>query len=190
MKDLDNSQITRMIRQEISRQLNVILHGSAGMNDQETETINEMFPGMPGIDKRPVMHPYGFVSRAVQGTISVIARVGEHIGNRMVLGHRDKDRPVDIEEGESVVYSMGKYQVRILNGKIQVGKDGDFETVVAGETLRQLLISLIQELQKEQHIGNLGFLTGFPSNSAQYELLKVNNLDNKKILSEDGGRYG
>lgn len=99
--------LQRFIRQEIQRALNVILSGQAGDNDAvETETIDNMYPGSPSIADRPVMHPYGFASRAPNGTISVTAKTGADAHNRMTLGHRDKVRKLlDLSEGDAVIYS-------------------------------------------------------------------------------------
>jgi phage gp45-like len=186
---MTDADLVRFIRNEISRQVNVLLHGQAGENNHETETIDNMYPGQASQTARPVMHPYGIVSRAPRGIIQITGRIGDHPGNRMVLGHRDKNRPTDLQEGETSVYSIGKYQVRVLNDKLQVGKDGDFETVVVGETLRDFLIAFIQLYVAHTHIGNLGYNTTVPQNAPQATELQTNNLDNDKILSKDGGRY-
>lgn len=186
---MDKSELRRMVKEEIRQQLNIILNAEAGENTTQTETINKLFPGQTGINARPVVHPFGFVSRAVQGIISVTVRVGDHIGNRMTIGHRDKDRPSDIDEGESVVYSMGKYQVRVLNKALQVGKDGVYETVVVGETLRDFLINFIQLYALHQHLDAIGYLTEIPTNAEQAIDLQTENLDNDKILAKDEGRF-
>lgn len=185
---MDSDQI-RFIREEIRKQLNVILHGEAGDNDEQSETINKLFPGMPGITGRPVMHPFGFVSRAVAGTISVIAKVGADIQNRMTIGHRDKNRPTDIDEGETCVYSSSGYRIVWRGSQILIGKGEDLEPAVMGETLRQYLIQMNQQHQVEQHMGNLGFQTSYPLNASEYASLESEFLDNKKILPEDGGRF-
>lgn len=101
-----DSDILRSVRLEVARQLNTILSGQAGANDTvQGETIDNMYPGSPSIPDRPVMHPYGFASRAAKGTISVTGKQGSDPTNRLVLGHRDKMRPTDISEGDVVIYS-------------------------------------------------------------------------------------
>jgi len=182
-------EIKRFINLEIKRQVNIIMSGTAGATSQHTETINDLYPGMGEIPDRPIMQPYGFASRAKEGTVSVTARQGDHPGNVVTLGHRDKDKPADLDAGESSVYSSGKFEVRVLNGQIQVGKNGDFETVVVGDTLKTLLISLIDTIVQHTHLGNLGYPTGFPQNAAAFNILKANTLSNDKILAKDGGRY-
>lgn len=186
---MTDAEIVRFIKEEVRKQVLVILPGATGNNTHESEDIEQMYPGLPTQPLRPVMHPFGFVSRAVRGIIQVVGRTGDHPANRMVLGHRDKNRPTDMNEGESIAYSIGGYQVRILNNKIQVGKNGDFETVVVGETLRDLLKALIQVYVEHKHVGNLGYYTTVPDNAVQATQLKTQNLDNDKILSKDDGRY-
>lgn len=119
------SEILRYVREEIKRQLVVVLSGQAGANDDvETETIDNLYPGSPSIEKRPVMHPYGFASRAPAGTISVTARQGNDPTNRLVLGHRDSLRsalPEDLGEGASVIYASDGETVLarvVLVGKV------------------------------------------------------------------------
>lgn len=117
--------LIRFIREEVRREANVILSGSAGSNTVDKEDVDEMFPGMSTVTQRPVAHPYGFASRAKRGTIQVVGRQGEHTGNRIVIGHRDKDRPTDLVEGESAVYSKENMQMRASNEKITMGKSSD-----------------------------------------------------------------
>jgi hypothetical protein len=184
---MTDSEMIKFMRKEIQRQVNVILSGRTGSNTVETEDIEEMLPGMPTQPLRPVSHPYGFASRAQRGTLQVTARMGDHTVNRMVISHRDVDRPTDLEEGESVVYSKEHYQLRIENGQIQVGKDGEFEPVIMGETMRQLMISLIDLIISHRHLGNLGFDTSPPRNAADF--LQLRELDSSNILAKDGVNF-
>ena len=183
-----DSEVKRFIMMEIQKQLNVIASGSAGANTVETENINALFPGMPPLEGRPVMHPYGFVSRAAVDTISVTARQGNHPGAYLTLGHRDKNRPA-IENGESAIYSIGKFQITAKTDKILIGKDGVFEELVMGETLRQFLLELVVLVLEHTHIGNLNYPTGVPINSQGFEDLKGEYLDNSKILAKNSGRF-
>lgn len=185
-----DGELLRFVRQEISRQLNIILPGVAGGATVFKEDIDQLYPGMPTITERPIMHPFGVSSIAPRGTISITGQMGDHIGNRMVLGHMDKDAPEDIDAGETAVYSLGEYQVRVLNGKIELGKGGVFEEMVMGETLRQFLLLLLQYIMVHTHMSNVPSApTSAPQNNQDFLTLKQNNLDNSKILSKDGGRF-
>lgn len=176
------------VRDEIRRQLKVITSGNAGATTMTTEDINALMPGHPTIPNRPIMHPYGFASRAPNGMISVTAQQGEHPGNKLTLGHRDKDAP-SVDEGESVHYSKGGYRIVVKNGEIFIGKGDDLEHAVVGETLKAVLIAIIQKILVHTHLGNLGYPTGFPQNATDFEDIQTQNLDNDKILAKDGGRF-
>lgn len=179
----------RFIQNEIRRQINLITSGESGTNTIESEDIQNCYPGMATIEARPVMHPYGFVSRAAKGTIQVTAQQGDHPGNKMVLGHRDKDRP-DLEEGESKVYSLGQYQVHIKNDSIKFGKGTTFETAVVGETLAQLLSQMLDAIVAHKHTTTSpGTLTTPPDNASTFTSLKSDFVSNEKILAKNGGRF-
>lgn len=178
----------KFVRDEVRRQLKVITSGAAGETTMTTEDIQSFMPGAPTIPARPIMHPFGFASRAPNGMISVTAQQGEHPGNKLTLGHRDKDAP-SVDEGESVQYSSGGYRVVVKMGEIFVGKGDDLEHMVVGETLKTVLIALITQINLHTHLGNLGYPTGVPQNATDFTDIQTNNLDNDKILAKDGGRY-
>jgi phage gp45-like len=115
-----DSEITAFIRREIRRELNIILSGSVKANTSQTEDIDAMFPGMAAITKRPVMHPYGLVSRAPTGTISVVGQQGDHTGNRIVLGHRDKDREELDNEGEVTLYDANGHSIQMKESSMAI----------------------------------------------------------------------
>lgn len=158
-------ELQRLLRVEILRHLNVILSGQSGANDDtQNETVSNVYPGMPQIQKRPVMHPYGFVSRATSNTISVTARQGADPQNRFTIGHRDALRPTDLKQGESAIYSSdGKnvlswVKVRQddigfstgkglgVNGKMT--KDGKLEINNATGELVTIVSEILAVLQK------------------------------------------
>lgn len=188
---MNDSELKRYIDQAIENKMNIILHGVTGdaASSDNTETIQQLFPGQDGIKKRPVMHPYGFVSRAPDGIISVIGRIGAHVANRFVMGHRDKGRPSDLNSGESYLYSTGKYQLRVKNGKVEVGKDGVYQTLVVGEDLQAALIAIIDAIVAHTHIGNLGAPTSPPQNAATFTQIKTDQVAGGKLLAKDGGKF-
>lgn len=137
----------KIVRQEIRKQLGIILYGSAGTNTQQTETIEKMYPGQPNITDRPVMHPYGVSSRAPSGTLSMVGKVGEHIGNRVVLGHMDRNRE-DPGSGGVILYDSHGH-------KIQLREEG-MEFEANGVKLIDELIKLLEELIKANVITAIG----------------------------------
>ena len=136
------SEVRRLIIEEIRKHTNIILSGQAGANTQFVETIDNLFPGMPGNVNRPVMHPYGISSRAPLGTISVTARNGDHPGNRLVLGHRDANRPV-VQSGEVQLYNQFGQAIYLKNGSVHVGTAAADNPAVLGNEIKAMLQQLI-----------------------------------------------
>lgn len=149
---MNQAEIRRMIKEEIKVALQAISSGTAGTTsaDGHSEDIDSLFPGLPTLTARPVMHPFGFISRAIKGIISVTAQQGSHPGNKMTLGHRDKNAPA-VEVGESAIYSNGGYVVRVFNGKVQVGKGGSFQTLICGEAMNTVLGTILDAIVAHTH---------------------------------------
>ena len=149
-----DAETRRFIVNEIKRAMNVILSSqTASTRDVETETIGDLFPGMPSIDNRPVMHPYGLASRAPPGTIGVIGRQGEHFSNRLILGHRDKNRPKDVLEGEVVLYNQFGQALYFRKKKVQIGSLNSANPAVLGDLLATFLKNILRKLLDAPNIG-------------------------------------
>lgn len=173
----------KFIREEIARQVNIILSGQAGANTVQTETIDNLFPSMPSIVNRPVMHPYGLVSRAPRGTLSVTARQGEHAGNRIVMGHRDKDKP-EVQVGEVQLYNQFGQAIYLKNGTVHLGVAAASNPAVLGNELKAMLQELLTLLATHTHVGNLGSPTTPPVEASQFTSIKSSQVDNNNILSQ------
>lgn len=192
---MNQAEIRRMIREEIAVAMQAISSGSSGTNsaDGHSEDIDSLFPGLPTLIQRPVMHPFGFISRAIKGLISVTAQQGNHPGNKMTLGHRDKNAPA-VDVGESAIYSNGGYIVRVYNGKIQLGKNGTFETLTCGDKLNTVLSTILDAIA--QHTHSVTYIPGSnpptqattlaPGNASSFTSAK-DQLPS--TLAKDGGRF-
>lgn len=121
-----DAEVRKFILEEIRKQMNVLLPAETGETATHTETIEKLYPGMPNVPSRPIVQPYGVSSRAPRGTQSVTGRMGEHVGNRVVLGHRDSKKPA-VEEGEIKIYSNG-------NSYVYAKKDGSVISESSGGT--------------------------------------------------------
>ena len=178
--------LKRYIRSEISRQMNIILSGVTGASkpDQFLENIEQIYPGADTILDRPVMHPFGFVSRAQAGTIQVVARQGEHPSNRIILGHRDAARPIDLDDGTAKLYSIAGFQIYAGTDGIYVGKDSATEPLVLGTAANQFFSALLDLLIAHVHPS-----PGSPSDkSADFTQLKAETIEGNLLLSTgDGG---
>lgn len=184
---MTESDIRRLINAEVKRQVNILLFGAAGSNTNQSEDIDQMFPGMPTIAARPVMHPYGVSSRAPAGTIQVVGRMGEHIGNRTVLGHRDANRPTG-NVGESFLYDAYGHIVYLSEDKIQIGSKGADEPFVLGNVFKAMMDTLLEILMEHQHITTVpGVQTTPPSPDflTRFQAVKQSPIDDKLILSDE-----
>ena len=183
-----DSELQRFIRQEIARATqDIVLNAVTKGSSVTKESMAFLYNDENTLDDKTVSHPYGYASKAPDGTLSVTLRQGNHQGNRTVIAHRDEARPTDIDAGESVIYSKNGYQVRVKNGAVQVGKNGTFETLVVGETLQALLTALIEAIVQHTHLGNLGYPSGVPQNAATFN--SINSDQVPKIVAKDGGKF-
>lgn len=191
------AEVKRYIDQQIAQALNLITSGQTSKAAIHTEDIAALYPGLTTLTARPIMRPYGFVSRAPAGTISVTAQQGSHPGNKMTLGHRDKNAP-SVDVGESRMYSLGGYNIVVKNGEIYLGKGEVLEHMVVGETIKEFLIALVTAIVSHTH--TFMYLPGpgptpvpgitlVPDNAAAFTQAQADYLDNDKILAKDGGRF-
>lgn len=181
-----DADIVRYIRSEIARQVNIILNGSASPGkDDTTETIRDLYPGMPAIENRPIMRPYGLHSIAPEATLSVTARVGDHPGARMVLGHRAATLPAGLSEGETAIFSRSGYEVRVKDGVLEIGKGGTFEPMVLGNKLETVLSAILNALTLHTHPAP----GAPPSNAATFSSIDSDQVSGGKLLTKDGGAF-
>lgn len=151
---MNESELKRLIRDEIKIAMQVISSGSAGDNSKlTTEDIQALFPGLPIIPGRPIIRPYGFMSRAPTGTISATAQQGDHPGNKITLGHRDAKVP-SVGVGEIKVYNVNGYTIYLSSTAIMIGNGSTFSTAVLGEALATLINSLITAITSHTHMFN------------------------------------
>jgi phage gp45-like len=125
-----------LIRAEIRKQVNVVLGGRAANATGKTEDVQELFAAMPAMEKRPIAHPFGFVSRAKKDTPSLVVRRGEHPNNRVVIGHFDDNRPSLDKEGEVMLYNAFGQELRLKDGKIVVGKTSPKKAARKGDEVK------------------------------------------------------
>jgi hypothetical protein len=121
---------------------------SAATKDPENAPILNIVPGAGATDPRPVVHPWGYVSIAPPGTLAVVGRVGEHIGNRITLGHRDPARTkVGVKPGETALYDAFGNAVYLGLTGVRVGSTSADEPLVLGNVLKDFLTQLTTALK-------------------------------------------
>jgi hypothetical protein len=145
-------EIRREVRREVRTFMNIILNCLTGESTTEDQEIDQVFPGAPKLAKRPVVHPFGFVSRAPAGKVAVTAQVGEHPGARIILGVRDSKRAEMsfLEEGEACLYSETGERIVLRKDKVQLGSENADNPVVLGTELVDMLTQIIELLKQGQ----------------------------------------
>lgn len=142
-----------MVRREIALMASIIMHGQTAATqsgDQaSTEDTDNCPPGAPTIEGRGVMHPYGFASRAKKGTISVVARVGNHPANKLIIGHRDKERPALENDGDVCLYDQHGNVLMLKDEKPYIDT-GDREFSVGGKDLPDSKLGALAALCKQE----------------------------------------
>lgn len=178
--------LKRYIRAEIARQMQIVLTGVAGSYSPTafTADIEQIYPGADTLTGRPVAHPYGLVSAAPRGTLQVVARQGEHPSNRLVIAHRDANRPTDIKDGTTKIYSAAGLQFYVSDDGIYVGSGSADKPLVLGTPLNEFLGQLLDLLVAHVHPS-----PGAPSDkSADFTQLKTEVVEgNLLITTADGG---
>ena len=164
-----------------------------GEADIENETINQLYSGMGQTQPRPVMHPFGMASKAPVDTLNVAVKSGHHVGNRMVIGHRDKLRPKDVKDGEISIYSSdGKTVLRridVSSDKITVGSKEADEPLVLGNVQKEFQEDWIKAWLEAPSIGVcvLGPVFLSPAIRAKFEgfLAKFITAEDTNIISQE-----
>lgn len=168
--------VLRYIHVEIRRQLNTILSCYTENADNENCDIDQPFPGADKITARPVVHPFGFVSKAPNGTLALSGRVGEHPGARIVFGHRDKMRKdIPLDEGEVCLYNAQGEKIFLKKDKIQLGDISANEPAALGNVLAECLGVIFDILIQGQSV-----LTTAPGNPTAPNPAVAANLTAKK----------
>ena len=142
-------EVKREIRREIRNAINIILNCQLGESTTEDQEIEQVYPGAAKLNKRPVVHPFGFVSRAPKGKLGVTAQVGDHPGARIIIGTRDAARAdmSFLEEGEGCLYSVAGEKIVMRKDKTQLGSENAANPVVLGTEIADLLTQLIAILK-------------------------------------------
>lgn len=181
---MTDPDLIRFIHLEIKKQANVLLTAKAGKNDKDTESITNMYAGMVNQSDRPIMMPYGLVSRAMPGTDSLVARLGDHPANRYTLGHLDKTRP-DVTVGNTTLYNAFGAKLVLDLIKVKIGSEDADEPLILGNVMLDFLGQLLDAIVALTVVSSApGLPSSPPINLAQFELLKVQFVTLKTLVSK------
>ena len=110
-------ELMRFVRKEIEKYLNILMNSRTQSAGKLTEDVSGLFPGMQVLKGKPISRPYGFTSRAPDGTAQISARFGADPNAIMVVGHMDGSQP-DLAAGEAAIYNSAGHSVKVTQSSI------------------------------------------------------------------------
>jgi hypothetical protein len=139
-------EIQRLIQNEIRRSMNAIIMAECAASEDKNNTQIRNAYGCAALsDKFPIASTYGVASRAPEGVLAVLGRVGEHPASRIILSHHDVNKP-DLQDGETVLYNADGQQIRLETGKVKIGGAGASEPLVLGNVAMEFLGKIVDML--------------------------------------------
>lgn len=179
----ETSQLSRNIRDEIAKQLNILVYGVSGAANQDTENIRSLFSANAEMTEKTSVKPYGLSSAPLPGVRSLVARIGEHKNSRVVIGHVDQDRP-ETSAGNTVLYNAYGAKFRLDALEIRLGSEDADEPLVLGNVLLDFLDQLITAIQSLTVICSApGNSSSPPINVAQFEALRAQFITLQTLIS-------
>jgi hypothetical protein len=133
----------QQIRREIKNMAQSMFYGFTDSTQPDDkvglESIQSLVPGMPTITKRPVMHPFGLYSRAVPGTMDVVAMQNGDPAALLILGHRDTKRPKLDDDGDVILYDgTGKHTIKLSKSKgVEIAAGSDDPVAITGKGITE-----------------------------------------------------
>jgi hypothetical protein len=180
---MEDSDIRRIVREEIQRALTPIMMGFVVSNDSvQRATINRMSLEGPIPNTRSIQ-PYGFASRAPAGTEGIMIPVNGDPTNINMVGHFDKTRP-EVQDGESTQYDSFGHEVYLSASGLQFGSQSSANPMMLGDIVQTLFSNLIQLIADHTHYGNLGYPTSAPVQAPDFLNLKASPVDDGAIISD------
>lgn len=179
------SEEMRYIRDEIRNAVNVVMTAQAGgQNSTFEQTIANQYAGQAQLTNRPIMFPYGMVSRMPPKTGIMTARLGDHPGNRTVLGALDENRP-DCPELGTVLYNAFGAKIVLDKLKIQVGSEDADEPLVLGKVMLDFAGKLLDAISQLTVVcTSPGNSSSPPVNIAAFQGLKAQFVVLQTLVSK------
>lgn len=103
------------------------------------------------------------------------------------LTTKDDKIPIRAAEGDCVLKAKSGKNVWLTSDELINFSRGDAvptENLVLGQVLKDFLSDLLEKIANHTHVGNNGFPTSPPQDSADYLALKASPVDNEQILSD------
>lgn len=181
---MTESEIRRLIRAEIREALAPIMMGFVVSNENvQRSTMKRTSMEGPTPNVRNIQ-PFGISSKAPPATEALFVPVNGDPTHVNMVGHFDKAKPEVTKDGETSLYDSFGHEVYLSENKMQFGSQASANPMMLGDVVQQLFSTLLELIASHNHIGNLGYPTGVPSNAAQFTELKASPVDDGAIISD------
>lgn len=100
------------------------------------------------------------------------------------LSSKEDTIPQEFNNDKIVIKCMGSEEFVVVGDNIKLGSPAASENLVLGQVLKSLLSSTYQEIAVHKHIGNLGYFTAPPDNTAFFLTKKASPIEDEGILSD------
>jgi hypothetical protein len=180
---MNESELIRMFRQIVRDEIAAISMGNVVSNEDNNRSTTKRFANDGPISNLRNVQPFGVSSKAPPGTAALIIPIDGNGTHLNMVGHFDESRPSG-QDGETFLYDAFGHVIYLSQSKLQFGSKASAENMVLGQVFKKLMHDLLKELQLEQHIGNLGYLTSVPQNADKYAALQTSPVDDGLVLSD------
>jgi hypothetical protein len=180
---MTDQEVIQLIRRTIRQEMAAIMMSTVQSNADQFRTTVQRFATDSSVDNIRSIQPYGFASRATDGTGALLIPLSSDATNMAVAGHLDSNRP-SLSDGETLLYDAYGHVVYLSEGKMQFGSKASANPMVLGDLLQTFLENFLQLFATHTHEGNLGYPTGAPDQASQAEEYKASPVGDGTFLSD------
>lgn len=179
---MNDSEIRSIIRQEIKQALTPVLMGFITSNEDVKRIMAKRMSNEGPMNVRSIQ-PFGLSSKAPPETQTLLVPIAGDPTNMNAVGNYDTNKP-DVEDGEVSIYDNFGHEVYLSQDKMQFGSKDSANPMMLGDLVQECLSNMLQLIIEHNHMGNLGYPTGAPSNAIQFQQLKLNTVDSGDLVSD------
>lgn len=179
---MNQSEILKMVREFIRQEVSLAMMGITVSNESQVRSTTQRFTTEAPVGNNRRVLPFGVSSRAPAGTQTLIIPVNGDVTNPATVGDFDSNRPVG-NDGETLLYDAYGHVVYLSQSQVSLGSMNPTQNLVLGQIFKTFMDNLLEQLQEETHIGNLGYPTSPPVNAPAYAALQASPIDDESILS-------
>lgn len=179
---MTESEMIRFVRKIIRQEFASVAMSQVVTNASQLRTTFQRSTTTPPFANARNIQPYGVSSRAPANTPCLTIPVGNNPTNVNVVGVHDPLKP-SLDDGETILYDAYGHVIYLSQGQVSLGSKTASHAVPLGDILKEALDNILTALLNETHEGNLGYPTGTPINSSDFQAVKSSPVDDGTLLS-------